>query len=435
MSRHRFTGADAAWLRMERPHSPMVIVGFLEFADPIELESIRDLLEDRLLAFERFRQRPGAARWGLPFWQEDPDFDIRDHVVPARIAAPVDRREFNRYLDILASSAMSQDRPMWEIHVVERLGKGSAIIVKLHHSIADGIALMQVLLSVCDEGSASTPSGIQPGAALAVSRLVREGLATVTSPRRLTAFAGDSLSFGRATARLALLRPDPDTSLKDDLSGSKQTAWSDPIRLDHLKTTARAFGATVNDVLLASMSGALRSHFLARGEEIGRDVRAMVPFNLRALEMGPSLGNRFGLVLPALPVGEPDPVERLAKVSERMVQIKDTPEGAAAYSILTAMGWSGRAVEALLVRFFAAKSSAVITNVPGPREPLHFGGHRIDRIMFWVPQAGGIGLGVSLLSYRGSVTVGVLADAALVDDPADLVTRFEKEVKGLEASV
>lgn len=435
MSRRRFTGADAAWLRMERPHSPMVIVGFLEFADPIRFDDIRDLLEDRLLAFERFRQRPDAARWGLPWWDEDPDFDIRRHVIPARIAAPADRREFNRYLDALASSAMSTERPMWEVHVVEQLGKGSAIIVKLHHSIADGIALMQVLLSVCDEGSASVPSGVSPGAAVAVGRLVRQGLGTVTSPRRLVGFAGDAVSFGLATARLALLRPDPDTSLKDDLSGAKRTAWSDPLRLDHLKGTARAFGATVNDVLLASMSGALRSHFLDRGEEIGRDVRAMVPFNLRALEVGPALGNRFGLVLPALPVGEPDPVERLGKVSERMVQIKDTPEGAAAYSILTAMGWSGRAVEALLVRFFAAKSSAVITNVPGPREPLHFGGHRIDRIMFWVPQAGGIGLGVSLLSYRGSVTVGILADSALVDDPADLIARFEGEVRGLASSV
>jgi diacylglycerol O-acyltransferase / wax synthase len=191
----------------------------------------------------------------------------------------------------------------------------------------------------------------------------------------------------------------------------------------------------VNDVMLTAMSGALRDHLLDRGERLQRDLRAMVPFNLRPPEVGRPLGNRFGLVLPALPVSLDDPIARLRRVQQRMAQIKDTPEASAAFSILTVMGLSGWAVESLLVRFFGTKSSAVMTNVPGPAERLRFAGRRVDRIMFWVPQAGGIGLGVSLLSYAGSVTVGILGDTALLEDPGELVSRFHDELDVLAALV
>lgn len=397
----------------------MVITGFFELEGPIDTAAVRKLLEERLLPFERFQQRVAESRWGRPWWETEVDFDLDRHVVTAPLESPVTHAEFNRFIDVLAGTPLPPERPMWEVHVVEELDGGSAIVARLHHSIADGLALIGVLLSLCDDVPAAPPITIAPPRSRADLGNVRWA---VDRTRH-------GLAFATATARLALLRPDPVTSLKTDLSGFKRTAWSEPFALDHLQGVARPLGATVNDVLLTAVSGALRSHFLGRGETIGRDVRAMVPFNLRS-DID-DLGNRFGLVLPSLPVGEPTLRGRLDRVRRRMAQIKGTPEGAAAYSILIAMGWSGRAVETALVRFFAAKSSAVITNVPGPRTALHFGGRRIGRIMFWVPQAGGIGLGISLLSYAGSVQVGVLADTALLADPHDFVASFENELAAM----
>jgi diacylglycerol O-acyltransferase / wax synthase len=439
VTRERFTGADAAWLRMERPHSPMVIVGFFELDRPIDVDTVRSIIEERLLVYERFRQRVEENGRGRPWWVEDEQFDIAHHVFRARIVEPVGPRAFNTYVDHLASASFLGDRPMWEMHVVERLGRGSAIVAKLHHSIADGIALMQVLLSICDDVEPTAREHRRRhrwgrvGAGVEV--IGREAWQVARRPRRLAELAGEAIGFAGATARLALLPPDPRTSLKSPLSGVKRTSWSEPIPLDRLRDIGRPLRATVNDVMLTAMSGALRDHLLEQGERLHRDVRAMVPFNLRPPEVGRPLGNRFGLVLPALPVGLDDPIARLHRVQERMAQIKDTPEASAAFSILTVMGLSGWAVESLLVRFFGTKSSAVMTNVPGPSERLRFAGRRVERIMFWVPQAGGIGLGVSLLSYAGSVTVGILGDTALLEDPTELVARFYDELDVLGALV
>lgn len=439
MTRERFSGADAAWLRMERPHSPMVIVGFFELNQPIDVGTVRAILEERLLVYGRFRQRVEENGVGRPWWVDDEEFDIAHHVVTARMVEPVTPRDFNVYVDHLASTSFRGDRPMWEMHVVERFGRGSAIVAKLHHSIADGIALMQVLLSICDDVQ-PTAREHRPhhrlgrvGAGAGV--VARETWEVARRPRRLVELAGGAVGFAGATARLALLPPDPRSSLKSPLAGVKRTAWSQPIPLGRLREIGRPLGATVNDVMLTAMSGALRDHLLDRGERLQRDLRAMVPFNLRPPEVGRPLGNRFGLVLPALPVGLDDPIARLRRVQQRMAQIKDTPEASAAFSILTVMGLSGWAVESLLVKFFGTKSSAVMTNVPGPAERLRFAGRRVDRIMFWVPQAGGIGLGVSLLSYAGSVTVGILGDTALLEDPGEMVARFHDELDVLAALV
>ncbi len=221
---------------------------------------------------------------------------------------------------------------------------------------------------------------------------------------------------------------DPPTSLKAPLTGSKRLAWSGSIPLENVQDAAGDAGVKINDVMLAALAGALREILSYRGESPPHSVRVMVPFNLRPPDPGQPLGNKFGLVLPELPVGTSDPRERLHLVHQMMNRLKRNAQGAAAYALLQVMGFSAAIVETALVKFFGRKSSVVMTNVPGPRSHLHFGGTRVSRIMFWVPQAGGIAVGVSLITYAGSARIGVLADEGSLPDPGALVEAFRRQL-------
>ena len=199
-------------------------------------------------------------------------------------------------------------------------------------------------------------------------------------------------------------------------------------------------GGTINDTLMAAVSGALRRYMLDRGESPdGLDIRAMVPVNLRSPDEAlKKLGNHFALVLMALPIGIEDPLERFLVVKARMDELKDSPEPAVVYTVLQVMGLAPAEIEKLGVEFYAAKTSLVLTNVPGPREKLYFAGNKIDKLMFWVPQSGRMGLGVSIISYAGEVIVGVITDQGLVPDPETIVAHFHadfEEMKSLVAEI
>jgi hypothetical protein len=161
----------------------------------------------------------------------------------------------------------------------------------------------------------------------------------------------------------------------------------------------------------------------------------MVPVNLRGGTPPTDLGNHFGLVVLALPVGVRDPLARLAAVKARMDHLKGSPEALATHGLLRAMGWAPRSVEDLGVWFFGTKASMVLTNVPGPRAPLRLAGTEVSRIMFWVPQSGRMGIGISIFSYAGNVTIGIIVDASLVPDPDALVADLHVEFLALRASV
>ncbi|HSD78068.1 MAG TPA: WSD1 family O-acyltransferase, partial [Solirubrobacteraceae bacterium] len=187
-----------------------------------------------------------------------------------------------------------------------------------------------------------------------------------------------------------------------------------------------------NDVLVAATAGALHRHLAGLGDDT-RELRAMVPFNLRPLDqpLPRHLGNRFGLVYLTLPVGKATARERLSEVHAQMEGIKHSPEGAVSYGILGALGITPPQVEARLIDVFAPKTTLVLTNVPGPREPVYFAGTRVAGVVGWVPAAGSIGLGVSIFSYDGGVTIGLRTDARLVPDPHALLTGLDAELKAL----
>ena len=200
--------------------------------------------------------------------------------------------------------------------------------------------------------------------------------------------------------------------------------------MSEVKAMRRATGATLNDLMTAIVTGGLRRYMEARGEEIV-DFRAAVPVNLRGPnEMG-GLGNKFGLVFVDLPVGTVDLSRRLALVRHRMESLKESQEAPVSLDILGAMGFSAQAIQDQVVKLIGTKATAVLTNVPGPPIPLYMAGQPIENIMFWVPQSGRLGLGISILSYAGNIYLGIATDAGLVPDPDAIMLGFYAEYDDL----
>jgi diacylglycerol O-acyltransferase / wax synthase len=245
---------------------------------------------------------------------------------------------------------------------------------------------------------------------------------------RLMTGAAATGAFGRLVARPA----DPPTVLKGPLGIPKCVAWSAPIAVEEVKAMGRVLGGTINDVLLAAMTGALRRYLAGRGQRVEElDVRAAMPVNLRGLEKMAELGNRFGLIFLSLPVGIADPVARLAELARRARALKRSAEPVVVYGILSLLGKVPLPVQKLVVKIFGTKATAVMTNIPGPREVLYLASQRIDDVFFWVPQSGRVGMGISICSYAGRVRLGVGTDAGLIPDPEVIVEAFHQEVEAL----
>ncbi|HZX43609.1 MAG TPA: wax ester/triacylglycerol synthase family O-acyltransferase [Myxococcaceae bacterium] len=417
---------DASWLRMDEPTNQMVVTGVLVLDTPVSAQRVRTLLQRRLLRFDRFRQRVvrPLAGMGVPSWEDDPEFSLDRHVVVEQLPAPADEAALQALISTLASGSLPPRRPPWRIHFVPSYQGGSALIVRVHHCIADGLALVHVLLSMADAPPEVPGTGSAgPGSRWAMLR------ATLARASRALPAGTDHVA---ALLRLLLLRPDPMTRFKGPLTLGKKLVWSRAFRLEDFKRFSRANGSTVNDVLMAALAGALRRYLLAHGPVKRRlDVRGVVPVNLRPASEAHRLGNRFGLVFLALPLGIESPKARLAEVRRRMRALKASPGAAATFALLWLLGRMPRPLFDAVIHLFATKATAVVTNVVGPREPLSMLGARLRQAMFWVPCAGHLGLGVSLLSYAGNVWVGVHSDVGLVPDPERIIGAFEEELDAL----
>ncbi|HQR47356.1 MAG TPA: wax ester/triacylglycerol synthase family O-acyltransferase, partial [Thermoanaerobaculia bacterium] len=435
------TAVDTAWLHMEEPTNLMMVTGFLAFDEVLDFGRLTRLMQERLLRAPRLTQRVVEPR--LPFapprWETDPTFDIRAHLHRVALHPPGDDRALRELVSDLMSTPLDFTKPLWQFHLVEGYGRGCALVGRFHHALGDGVALVRLILSMADGGAgAHDPAGTphEPHgwervvpflgpATKAVSRtlrvtegLVREGVESLAHPEHLLEIAARGASGADALAKLLLMPPDPVTPFKGPLGVEKVAAWSDPIPLDDVKAAGRALGATVNDVLLAAVTGALRRYLDRRGAVAANlEFRAVVPVNLRRPEEYDELGNRFGLVYLSLPVGIEDPLDRLFELKERMDEIKRSPEAIVALGLLGAIGTAPIPVERLVVELFGRGGTGVMTNVAGPRQPIRLAGALATRVMFWVPQSGRLGLGVSILSYAGGVSLGVATDAGLVPDP------------------
>jgi WS/DGAT/MGAT family acyltransferase len=233
-------------------------------------------------------------------------------------------------------------------------------------------------------------------------------------------------------AALALMPDDSATRLKGQPVGRKRVAWSEPMPLERVRSVGKGLGCSINDVLLATVSGAIGSWLRQQGDDPeGQEIRAMVPVNLRPLEHAWKLGNHFGLAPLVLPVGLDNPVERVFAVRARMSALKGSFQPLLAFAVLALSGAMIKPLQDAVLGLFSKKTTAVMTNVPGPQVPLKFCGATLRQTLFWVPASGSVGMGVSILSYGGGVQFGLITDEALCPEPQAIIDQFEPEFEKL----
>lgn len=260
------------------------------------------------------------------------------------------------------------------------------------------------------------------------STVVEKGLELYRHPNLASVLAKEGGEIAHELLNLLVLPDDQPSLLRGKLGVSKRVAWADPLDLDEVKAVGRACNCTVNDVLMATAAGALRSYMIDRGDDVeGLTLRATVPVNLRPLEHAKQLGNQFGLVFLDLPVGEGNPIRRVQRITAGMNKLKDSRQAIVAFGLLATLGMAPSVVQDFAFELFSRKATVVATNVPGPQQPLYMAGCALTEMMVWVPQTGSIGIGISILSYNGRVHFGLIVDGKLVPDPQAVTGRLQAE--------
>lgn len=460
------TSVDKAWLEMDSPVNLMIINGVMLFDEVIDFEHFSQVIQRRLVErFDRFQQRviESPAGTGRLYWEDDPYFDLRSHLRHVALPEPGDIATLQTLISGLMSEPFETNRPLWRFYLVHNVDGGCAVYGRIHHCIADGIALVQVLLSLTDVDpdagtEASGKGGVQSRPKQSLSplgfgrQLIRQttggmvsaarsalhlGIQSVEDPTYLfkVAYSAGMMTSASAAilAKLALIPADSDSVFKGKLGAHKRVIWSDPIDLQEVKAVCKLAGATVNDLLVTAVVGALRRYMLLHGEVV--DVRAMVPVNLRDARHELTLGNQFALVYLNLPVSMESAMMRLRSVKKQMDIMKGSPEPMVVYQLLNVIGRIPGELADWATTWFSTKASAVLTNVPGPRQLLYFAGKPMRRILFWVPQSGRIGLGISIISYNGAVTLGLMVDDGLVENPELIMNAFHAEIDLIAAEV
>ncbi len=458
----RMSRVDTAWLRMDNDVNLMMIVGVWLLTPALSLQALRERIADKLLKYNRFSQKAVADAMGAQ-WVADEQFDINRHVVPVELErkpGESERHSLQRLCGELAVTPLNPAHPLWQFHLIADYEGGSALVARIHHCIGDGISLISVMMSITDGGTdppkrrkrakaEDAPEAdwlsdavLKPLSDLTVKAIGMYGGGMAKSIEMLANpqmpllgsldMARSGLKVVNDVAALALMPDDSPTLLKGQPNGKKVVAWSEPIPLDHVKTVGKALGCTVNDVLLACAAGAIGGYLLAQGQDpAGKEIRAMVPVNLRPMDKAWQLGNRFGLAPLVLPIGIDHPVERVYAVRRRMAELKGSYQPLLAFAVLSVSGLFIKPVQDAVLGMFAKKATAVMTNVPGPLVPLKFCGSTLRQNMFWVPASGNIGVGVSILSYGGGVQFGLITDQKLCPEPQDIIDRFEPEFERL----
>jgi WS/DGAT/MGAT family acyltransferase len=439
----RMPSADVAWLHMDRPTNLMVVNTVFWFDQPLDRDEVAAAFTDRLVRrFPRFRQRPlePPVTIGLlvPRWEDVEDFDVDAHLCTAALPAPGGDGELHDYVSAQAARPLDPRRPLWQAHLIDGYGDGCAILLRTHHALADGTALVQALLNLADPPDRGSHAGQLPLAGSVPPATADD--APAGTPRKPAVRAGVADVLRLAADRRAMLhrlgfaRRDDDSPLRGPLSGRKRLTWSASIPVDQVKRVGRDRSATVNDLALTAVSGALRRYLHSHGSEVNR-LTAVVPVNLRPLDrpMDPRRGNHFGLAFVPLPVAEPDAAARLSAVRRAMDDVKATGEGVVTAGALSVLGHTPKELEQKWLDLFAGRATAVVTNIAGPREEVRLTGAPLRGFAAWVPSTGPVGVGVSICSYAGNLQLGVAVDEALVPDADALLTALTEEVAALGA--
>ena len=421
---------------METPDNPMTITVLMRVEGLTEAR-FRQFLQDTWLAWPRFRQLPqfrGTGWW----WEEDPVFSLKHHlqVVPDAF----NDTQLQNWISNCLSQRLPDYRPRWKFWLLPQAQGCPALLFRIHHCYADGVSLVSLFEQLCTQTPDCTPALPDVDEPSAAQRWREAGLQWIQSHLTLPDDDGSAVGAARRQAeRVAmtglrlvhevtqyLLEPeDSPTSLRQALSGRRRCHWSPVVPLTDFQRVAARTGCKVNDVILACVAAAMREH-LGRDGQLGEeltlhaampvDIRNLLPDNLQPRPG--ELGNLFGTVFVPLPVDADTPLERLYRIKHETRRLKHSWQPGISWGLICAAGVLPRTWQQALAELFTRKASAVVSNVPGTPEPRYLAGCRVREQMFWVPQSGGIGLGISVVSYAGGVQFGVVADEAILPEPA-----------------
>lgn len=514
--RRRITVQDRLWLEMDRPNNLMVVDSVLWTAEPLDWDGVHAVMTDRLAGrYPVFRSRAVHDLDGSWWWEEDPEFDLDNHCRVVSLDDPDDPRALQRLVAASRTEMLDRDKPLWSALWVDRYLGGSATILRTHHSIADGVRMVELAMNLFDatpEGGRILPPGVTTGSARTTpSEVVPATRPAAASIPRLAAHAGrGALSLAGRGARsvagrvpgavheaarlarasvanplgaghglltetahaagdlrhaaqmsmqavlpgggvinvLAAAPSDLDTARKLVLgtrndptlwTGSpgrdKGVAWADPLPLHEVRAVAKAAEATINDVLVSCLAGALQRYLADRNRHCA-STTFMIPVNLKPLNetLPDELGNAFALIYLELPTSEVDLAAVLETVKRRMRRIKHGHESAVTFKIQETISGFNHSVYTTSIDYFANRASGVLTNVPGPQVPVYLAGSKVEGVVGWAPVSGDQPMSLTIYSYNGSVIVGIAADTSLVPGYESIVDGFADVFASLKAA-
>jgi WS/DGAT/MGAT family acyltransferase len=438
------------------PTSLNTITGMMTLKGAVNIDIIKKMIHQRLLAYDRFREKV-AIKDNKPIWHVDENFDLSCHFHHTALPAPGDYDTLQAEISHLMSIPLDPTKPLWKVNLIDNYQGQSVIVYRLHHALADGIALIKVVFSL---------TGNTPEESLEDKTLVIEEVppATITSiADRVNEFVhfGESmyheaqellkepevlkqnlkdtwdsavelgkLFFGKSVGGSAAI-------YKGEMSVRKKPAWTaQAIDLKVIKKISKANGVTINDVLLGLMTGAIRYHMILNHQKPVDEMRVVIPVNLRKKNETIKVENKIGMISLELPIHIEDPLERLKLIRTKTLILKNSLEPIIIYNLLQVMAdVIPKNLEKKFADLIGSKVGAVVTNVPGPKKSIYLAGAEVEDMMFWVPQTSTLGMGVSLISYNDKAYLGVVTDPNIINDPDNIIEGFYKEFEVLASLV
>ena len=456
----RLSGIDAAFLYLERKEIPLNIAAVGIFDGPIPFPEFVANIDSKLDLVPRYRQVvvPPPFNLGYPTWEYDPYFDITRHILHVHLDAPGGDAELQALASRLLSQRLDRGKPLWEIHVVDGLHDGrGALIVRIHHALADGVAgaaLLRLLFDATPEASrAARPPRTRQAVPPPVEHTLTEQIAGAIQSALENAVAAEagllSLADGllsdrgkgavqELTALLPeLLQPPERFAFNKPCSGDRKFCWTE-VDFNQVQAIRTALGGKVNDCILSVVVRAISRYIRFHGEKVdGRFLRVVCPVNLRGDEQGESLGNRITFLPVVLPLDVRDPVEMLHAVSARMEIMKSVRAAEMVAIFASFLGTTPTPVQELfwrglpLVPLPLPLLNVICTNVPGSPSALYTVGRRLIASYPHVPTGYELGLGVAVQSYDGKLFFGLTADAHVAPDVARLRDYIQASFKEL----
>ena len=425
MKEPTLTAADHTWVRLQEAANPMASLAVLFFARALPIDSLKSLVEDRLMSFERFRQHilPSRLPRGRPRWHEGDDFALDNHLFRATLSPQGTARDLETLISRLLAEPMATDQPLWQLHLIEEVDGGSVLVVKIHQSVADGTSASSIVLGLGSTKAAQIPPEI-----------VYEGLEARLRTDEVVETAAQPGSSVRSLCRLIAQRSDTDSPLMGKPTHQRQVAWSQSFPSIRLRSFATRLEANETELLLAAVAAALRQE-LVRLDLLPESalLRAVVPCNLRSPNQD-LLGSRFALAALPLPVGRTTVRSRLRKLRQVLDELGSARGSLAVFQTPGDPGFRMSEVEDQITRQLAKKTTLLLSLAPQPTEPLYFCGQKLEHWLYWPAQAGPQRLCLGLSATSDQLRLGVTVDEGSAADPHRLARAFEQALAEIAAA-